>query len=326
MKRVNRRKITALLTGTFIAVNCFSVPTFHTELYIKNAYNLTAATVCASSYDDKNYSSFMQDTSVKVPIKDKMVPQGLTKVDDRYLISSYDYEGSQKSTIYVCDKDGNLENECNLDMRAHVGGISYDKNNDLIWVAASNGYVNAYNTNEMLSNKENHRICSLNVGKGCKNYMNPLKNSISYLTVDGNYLYVGSFSLFKNGVVKKYLIENNNGEINLSLERKFKVPTKVQGMTIYRKNNKEYLILSRSFGENSPSVIQIFTFKDDINDYSNPLVKSVCYKTDAMIEQIIIDENNLYALFESSAYPYRYSSSSADNLESTDMSLILLPK
>ena len=64
----------------------------------------------------------------------------------------------------------------------------------------------------------------------------------------------------------------------------------------------------------------------DIDDYTDPKINSVCYKTDAMMEQIIIDNNNLYALFESSAYPYRYSSSSADNLETTDMSLILLPK
>ncbi len=325
MNGVRNKKLMALFTGAFIAVNSFSVVTPHNDQYLRDAYKLTSATIY-TSYSEDYYNEFMTDTNTKLPLKDAMVPQGLTKVDDNYLISSYDFNKEQSSIIYVCDEEGSIKCENDLGMKSHVGGIAYDQKNNLVWVAASRGYVNAYCKDEVIDEIDCECRYSFNVSEGLKNYMYPWKNSISYLAIDGNHLYVGSFALFKNGLVKKYLIENNNGSINLSLVSKFKVPTKVQSLTIYHKDDKDYLLLSRSFGENIPSILQIFTYQEDIDDYTNPKINSVCYKTDAMMEQIIIDNNTLYAIFESSAYPYRYSSSSADNLESTDMSLILLPK
>ncbi len=324
---ITKRQLTALLTGTLIAANTFSMSTHYSNLHLKNAYQLTSTTVYASSYDYANYQDLMTETNIQVPIYNAMVPQGLTKVNDNFLMSSYDYSKTSPSTIYIYDNNGNLVNECPLDNKSHVGGISYDQKNDLIWVASSSGYINSYPCSSIFnSSQETKYQNTFNVGEGCKNYIYPWKNAISYLSVDNNYLYVGSFSLYKNGLVKKYLIENKDGDINLSLVNTFKVPTKVQGLTIYHKNDQDYLILSRSFGENNPSILQIYKYQEDIDDYTNPQIKSVCYKTDAMMEQIIIDNDYLYAVFESSAYPYRYSPSSADHLQKTDMSLVLLPK
>lgn len=320
------RKLAALLTGTIIAANTFTMSTPHSHEYLKNTYRLSSPIIYTSTETHSLISDFMTETQVKVPLNDAMVPQGLTIANEQYLISTYDYKKEQSSRIYVCDEEG-IKNECSLGFKAHVGGIAYDENNDLVWVAANDGYVNAYPCNSITKEKDNLTCdTTFNVGSGCKNYLNPLKNSISYLTVDNNHLYVGSFALSKYGLVKKYHITNNHGTINLSLVSTFKVPTKVQGLTIYHKDDKDYLLLSRSFGENTPSILQIFPYEEDIDDYTNSKINSVCYKTDAMMEQITINNDTLYAIFESSAYPYRYSSSSADNLESTDMSLVLLPK
>lgn len=327
MNGIKNGKLIAFFTSTFIAVNSFSAVTHQNEKYIKSAYHLTNTTLYSSSYALDTLTPYMYDTNIKIPIKEAMVPQGLTKADENFLISSYDYNKEKSSVVYVCDNNGNILNECALGIQAHVGGIAFDKENNLIWIAANNGYVNAYSSSTITEKEEDSNpLWTFDVGEGCQHYINPWKNSISYLSVDGNYLYVGSFSLFKNGLVKKYLIINNNNNISLSLQKSFKVPTKVQGLTIYHKDDQDYIIFSRSFGENIPSVLQIYKYQEDIDDYTNSKLNSVCYKTDAMMEQIIIDNNTLYALFESSSYPYRYSSTSAENIEASDMNLILMPK
>ena len=69
MNGVRNKKLMALFTGAFIAVNSFSVVTPHNDQYLRDAYKLTSATIY-TSYSEDYYNEFMTDTNTKLPLKD----------------------------------------------------------------------------------------------------------------------------------------------------------------------------------------------------------------------------------------------------------------
>lgn len=277
----------------------------------------------------EEYSSFataLIDDSIPLSFNSGMVPQGITIMDDYILTSSYDYFGDNNSEINVLDKNGKIINTCLIDCDAHVGGISYDVSNKLVWITGKSGEVNAYSSDDFLVKKElSPRYKSINVGKSLANYKCPWKNSVSYLTVYDNCLYVGSFSLNNFGIVKKYSINISpyDKKLTLSLEKQFKVPTRVQGISFYTKDNENYILLSRSYGRNIPSLLQIFKYSDDIEDYNNPDLRSVSFMAPEMMEQITICDEEAYTIFESGALPYKEKNETVDNICVLDANLLI---
>lgn len=252
------------------------------------------------------FSSRIDNLDIKTPIHDDMVPQGLTIMNDYVLTTSYDHSGLNNSMVYVLDKSGNLVNSCVLDVDSHVGGIAYDKKNNLVWIPAHSGKLNAYRTSDFLDKKEVKACYSnLDVGSGLLNYKNPWKNSIAFLTIDEDDLYVGSFSVTSSGLVKRYSISvDEDKSIKLTYKRSFYVPTRVQGMTFYKKDSNKYIILSRSFGKATSSLLQVFSYDEEIMCY-NSSIPSVSYIAPSMMEQVSLDGEDLYVIFESAAKPYR---------------------
>lgn len=254
------------------------------------------------------FSSRINDLSIKTIIQDDMVPQGLTIMGDYILTTSYDYSGLNNSVVYVMSKNGEYINSYVLDMDSHVGGIAYDEKNELIWIPSHLGRINAYRASDFLdfSKKEVKAIYSnIDVGNGLLNYKNPLKNSIAFLTIYNDELFVGSFSVVTPGLVKRYSISTGDEKkLSLTYKGMFNIPNKVQGMTFYRKNDSEYIVFSRSFGRNTSSILQIFSYNEDIDNYDSSL-QSVTYTAPSMMEQVSLDDNFLYVIFESAAKTYR---------------------
>lgn len=279
---------------------------------VQFSYSLTSDSFYSGTDKDFNnyykyYNEGIVNTDLEIPLDDNMIPQGITLYNDYILTTSYNYNKQENSCVYVLSKNGELINTCELPNKAHVGGIAYDKVNDLVWICGVNGCIDAYKPYFLLRMKEAYPMyANLDVGDGLPNYKNFFLNSVSYLAVDGNDIYVGSFSLKGSGLVKKYTIgiDEETMTLTLKFKKEFKVPKKVQGLTFYEKDDQKYIIFSRSYGKYTPSVLQIFKYDDEISSYDNSL-PSVSYEAPTMMEQITCDQDLIYSIFESGADYYK---------------------
>lgn len=279
------------LTGDFNSINIYS-----TDLSKENV----------SFYTDETIPKRIEANLRYTFNHTNMVPQGLTISDDYFFISMYDYYHLSNSMINVYDKDGNFVNSCELDNKAHVGGISYDNTNELIWVSSTYGNVDVYRSIDIVnreSAKPTYR--DLYLGSNLRSYNKLFKTAISYLTFYNNTLFVGNFTLSEKGIVKQFDISfDKNRTVHLTEINRFKVPSLVQGISFYEKDDKTYMILSRSCGPKIPSALQIYKYNEEINDYTSPVINTKAFRFPPMIEQITSTGDSLYSLYESQAKPY----------------------
>lgn len=329
MKKRTKKVLISLVTTLGISVSTVgckvaidkTVPVY----YNVNKLNEVTSTASCDNEILRKYrglSETLVDDSIKNYQPGNMVPQGITTTDDYILTSCYDAKGDNNSVIITLEKEtGALVNVCELDNKAHVGGISYDEENNLIWVAASSGNINAYNATKVTEQYQvNAKYKDLFVGKGLKNYKCPWKNSVASLTVYEGKLYVGSFQANSNGLIKVYNIQEEKSEnkIYLNYETEFTIPAQVQGISFYNNGENTYLLLSRSFGKYAASVIQIFKYDEDIKDYTDN-VPYIYYKAPSMLEQITSDEDTLYSVYESNAEKYQGGKEQVDSLYQFDL-------
>ncbi len=261
--------------------------------------------------DNPEISQLIQDEqldifnrNIMIPKSNNMVPQGLTTAYDTILISAYNFKGQNNSIIYVLDIDGEIRNTCNLDIISHVGGIYYDKNTDLLWVTGHNGHINAYYIDDILNNEYATHAYDFDVSENLPDFKNSSMKEASFLTINDNILYVGNFSLKKDGIIKKYKINKPDSSINLEYLGNFKIPNKVQGITFYQYKKEKYIIMSTSFGRKSKSLIKIFKYDENITDYANSKIPRISQELPPMAEQIITKDNTLLVLFESNSNIY----------------------
>lgn len=296
MKKNNKLTILSLLTSAVILTSTVPVDKT-TNSYVSSYYDVLL--------EDLTSEYSLIDENVNFVPEGNYVPQGISLVNDYVITSSFDYYKEKKSKLCIYDKDGKIVNECLLDHNAHVGGIVYDEEHQLLWVTTFYGNISAYDIDDVFT-KTNvvPKYKDLNVGNQLPNYVYPWVNSASFLTIYNNELYVGNFSIRNDGRIKKYSIEEKDNKITLKYIGYFKIPDMVQGVTFYKKDNKEYIMFSRSYGRDCPSILQMFKYDRDVTDYrANDLV-SVPVKMTPMLEQIICEDGKIYSLFESNAKPY----------------------
>lgn len=297
MKKRNKLTILSILTSAVIMTSSVPVDTT-TNSFVSSYYNVLIDDII------EEYT-YVSDKVNFVPYSN-YIPQGIAIMNDYILVTNYDYYKDKNSVVCVYDMDGNLVNKCVLGNKAHVGGITYDKDNDLVWVTSYCGMIDAYNSSDLLEYEEITPVYKdILVGKGLTNYRYPWLDTASFLSYYNGYLYVGNFSLSNQGIVKRYTININEDKVTLKYIDSFNIPDMVQGITFYKKDEKEYILFSRSYGKDSSSVLQMFSYSEDIRDYRDTELVSVTYKMGPMLEQIIVDGTNLYTLFESNAKPYK---------------------
>lgn len=247
-----------------------------------------------------DFAEIVKKELFKLPELNSMVPQGITTIDNRYIIiTAYDSRKITPSKCYVLDTEGNLLNTAILESASHVGGIAYDRRNDLIWIPGIGDKLNAYASSDIIENESVQAKHSINLRRA--NLED--KDSIDYLFLEDEYIYTGTFSKVQNGQVDRYKIENSNQKIELSLTDTFEVPSFIQGMTIYRKEKENYLILSSSYGRHNASKLYTFKFDETLKDYSNT-TKCTTKTLPPMLEQITIKGSKLLVIFESNAKKY----------------------
>ena len=325
MKKLNKKVVISVVTSASIAISS-SILMKNKDCLLPFYYGIEKDNIVHDSniyafkrndYDnistylsEQNYSVFADlivNYDIIIPSIDNMVPQGITVMNEYFLISMYDYTKKSNSVICVLNKNGDLINVCYLNNNAHVGGISYDGINGLVWITQKNGKIDAYLPNSILNSKKALPIfLGLDVGQGLENYKYHWINSASFLAVNENKLFVGSFALNEPGFVKVYSIsmDENMKKISLIYDDTFLIPDKCQGISFYRCDDVEYIVFSRSYGRDFSSILQLCVYNTDNKDYYSNQEECVFIKTPEMMEQIIFHDDYLYGIFESGADPY----------------------
>lgn len=248
-----------------------------------------------------------------------MTPQGLAVTEDYLLVSAYCHSGTHNSVIYVIDKKNHtFVKELVLRNKSHVGGLAYDPVHQNIWISGmSRGIpqVNAITLEQLESYSFQESYQPLVYSQSYDLYA---ITRTSFITYHDNALYVGYFTQNTASVLEEYDIAEDGTLITqfssdmpdmvdsftpIALPSDMRVITEqAQGVAFYE--NK--ILFSHSYGI-FPSTIQIFNNNTFQKLLEKENAESSLYLPEKL-EQIYVDGEDLYVLFESAAYSYRASS------------------
>lgn len=266
------------------------------------------------------FNSIIYNNRFSLPLDNKRIPQGITLVDNYIFVTGY-YENNNKSDVYIMDLEGKVLNNVILDTNSHVGSIAYDSINNLVWIPGNNGKLLAYNKDDFFNSNNVKNVLNIDYVKdGLYDYIDTNKYNIAFLTIDNEYIYLGSFNQHKKCIVKKYIIKNEDG-IKLEYINEFKLPSRVQGLSIYHDNNKTYLITSNSYNRYEKSKLKIYEYDETIKDYGNMSIKR--YVIPPMSEQISIKNGYGFIIFESGASKYNDAKDKVKNIIIIEMKKVL---
>lgn len=239
-----------------------------------------------------------------------MTPQGLTVTEDYVFVSAYCHAKKHNSVIYMINKESHrFIKEIILPGQPHVGGLAYDSEHQILWYS-SNTQELAQAVSLTMESIENY---DYDAGRHpiATNQIASLYGIVrdSFMTFYDGCLYVGCFTKYTDSAIARYAVDDQGNLINtmdegLGMNFGMAVPLdystiseQAQGMTFY--NDK--LLLSHSFGI-LPSRV-VFYEKSDKRLYVDEN-SAVSYRFPERIEQIFVDGDDLYVLFESAAYAY----------------------
>lgn len=250
--------------------------------------------------------------SKNISICTSMTPQGICITDEYILVSAYCHTGTHNSVVYVIDKiTGSFIKEVVLKNKNHVGGLAFDTRHRMIWVSTSHKGRAAASAFSL----KNLKAYDLDKMKEPIAYTHDYDlftlEKDSFMTFSEGYLYIGHFSLKENSVVQKFKIGVNGGlqtefgaalgvDKEIAIPEDIKsIPKQIQGFAIY----KDKAILTQSYGIKYSNLF--------VHNYSDIMYQTGTKYTinkvvmPQKLEQIYIDGNDLYVLFESAAFAYR---------------------
>ncbi len=285
-------------------------------------------------YFGDNYTGFYNIANAEFEIAgldEGFIPQGLDyeETTDTYLSCGYMNDGSA-SRIYVVDGESlettkyfTLQDSDEKDYVGHAGGIATDGEN--VWICGD-GVVYRFSFNDILTVENAHKITIIDSFES--------QNGADFLTVDGNYLWVGEFH--NDGKYKRpesHQFETSDGKINNALSFCYEIdsakdfgiesatPIKalstgslVQGMVI----TNDKIILSTSYSlansnltsyENILKGTHTSTFEINettINVYVLDAEDIVAeYELPCMSEEIVEANGKIYISFENACAKYK---------------------
>ena len=241
-----------------------------------------------NTYMYREFNNYLLDKRISKPHKNtRYATQGVTQVNDEIFVTYYDTDKLKNSIVDIIRKDDHITFE--LDNKSHVGGISYSKDYNSIFVS-NNSYVNTYDLNDLRDKKHGDTLILSNKIK-----VHEEVGIASYLTVFGKNLYVGRFNKDKATKLAIYDLTDEGVKFNKLLDVPFK---KIQGMCIYKFEGSLYYIFSSSYGRRSNSYIIVSRLIDGkfkkIKEFAVP----------SMLEQISVSDKSLMMVFESDCSKY----------------------
>ena len=243
-----------------------------------------------------------------------MTPQSLAITDKYVFIGAYCHTKTHNSVIYMLNKETHkFIKEIILPGDPHVGGMAYDAEHEILWYSSNiTGVAQAVSVTmeelEAYDFYESHLPIAIRQEISLYGIVRD-----SFMTYYEGCLYVGCFNQFFKSSIARYPVDeegNLTSELDRELGMEFAmampldyatISERAQGMAFYQ----DKLLLSHSFGM-MPSRLVVYEQSDEqlyINENS-----ARSYYFPERMEQIVVEEDNLYILFESAAYAYRRSS------------------
>lgn len=234
-----------------------------------------------NNFDENNINlSYKGDFSGKINyskiISDKFKVQGFTVTEKYYLISAYSiFKDGTKSRIYFYDKiNSSYLGYIILNNSSHVGGVTYDYFNKLLFVTGSKGKINVYDYEFIINSfVENNYFLDLNcidknlyLIKSNIDISDILQGNVSAATIYYyvNNLYVATCSDFGSLVRVKLVYSKEKKSLNSKLEViSNKLPACVQGLIVFDYNKDLYFVVSQSYGV-LQSTLKLFLIGDNI--------------------------------------------------------------
>lgn len=237
-----------------------------------------------------------------------MTPQGLSFLEDYVVISAYSNGGGFNSVLWVLDKKtGKYIKTIVLPTTSHVGGIAYDHLNNRLWITTTEGddtsQISALNLNtiktDQFSKTKKPVEFDFQVSLG------QIERS-SYMAYDQEKLLVGYFDKDDHGHLGIFQLDSEGYPTGKNLDSEAYQPTtiidtpdQIQGIAVHG----HQILLSQSYG-NEDSKILWFDFSgyNALTDLLEPKKELVA---PPYMQQIQVEGDLLYLLFESSAFKYR---------------------
>ena len=250
-----------------------------------------------------------------------MVPQSVCVVEDYLLIGAYCHTKKHYSVIYVLNKyTGAYMKTIVLPGRHHVGGIAYDKFHERIWVSCyqKRAQANSFTLSQLEA--YNYQYFERPIGFTEIEDLYTIPRD-SFMTYYNGYLYIGYFQISNNSILQKFKIAKDGSleKVNsaryqehygANLPQKIAVPvnvstisSKVQGIvfTEYR------MYITESYGI-MPSKLAKFSIiqdEEENQNYTNENAISII-NMPQKLEQIAVEGEDMYMVYESASYSYRY--------------------
>ncbi len=250
-----------------------------------------------------------------------MVPQSICLTESYLLIGAYCKTGKHYSVIYVIEKSNHKYiKTIVLPGRHHMGGIAYDNIHKNIWISCyderAQANVITLRQLESYDYKKSYKPIEFEAVNDL--YTIPKDSFMAYYK---GYLYIGYFQIDNNSILQKFKIKKN-GQMRLTssasyqqtydvdMPSKIAVPvnvstisSRVQGLAF----SQYRMYITESYGI-MPSKLAVFNIKDDDDidqKYVNGNAISVI-NLPQKLEQIAIQGGDMYSIYESGAYAYRY--------------------
>lgn len=251
----------------------------------------------------------------KVGFTANMVPQGLVIAENYLILSAYNKGKEFQSVLFLLDKNsGKYIKTIVLPGTPHVGGLAYDFIHQNLWITteAENGsaQISALSLQQLEDDDFAH--AKKEIQYLTQTLLTDVK-SASFITYYNEELWVGDFTKEHEGELISYFL-NEQGFLDFSKkgsnqalksrrakDETFNTEKKLQGVAFYH----DTILFSQSFGDKSSHLL---FFANDIHkpqfDFdSDDLLQSLDFP--AYLEQIFVEDERLYAIFESDAKEYR---------------------
>lgn len=250
-----------------------------------------------------------------------MVPQSVCVVKDYLLIGAYCHTKTHYSVIYVLDKRSHeYLKTIVLPGRHHVGGIAYDRVHEMIWISCYDKRAQANTITLQQLEGYNYSLSKRPIAFYEVTDLYTIPKD-SFLACYNGYLYVGYFQIHNDSILQKFEIGRDGKLVKQSsapyqqtydgmMPTEIAVPvnvatisSKVQGLAF----SQYRMYITESYGVMQSKLV-MFPIKEDEDpdqNYTNQNAISIL-NMPQKLEQITVDGEDMYSIYESASYSYRY--------------------
>lgn len=222
-------------------------------------------------------------------------PQGICFTGEYLFITSYSEEKTAPGSLLIFDRqNGSYLATLEMKKNSHLGGIAYDGDN--IWICHSNS-----NTLERIPYEYIQKIATDAPGSvvdaSAISDEYKIGNMPSCITYYGGRLWVATHTKLFHSQMISY--SYNAKEDKLTSLSKYNIPSKVQGVA-FDKDGTVYL--STSYGRTKSSYLKVYS--SVLAMTKNPNQPAIKIEMPPCSEEIVLQDDNIYVLFESAGERY----------------------